>query len=135
MNHSTLIQQLRSQFAGSEWPLIDNLQAAPQGWQLSLSIPADRRWLEGHFPQQPLVAGVVQTHWAACLAQALFPVGDAFMRVDNLKFQQVILPEQPVELVLEHLPAAEQQAVKFCYSHNDLIFSEGKLVFNARTAQ
>lgn len=86
-------------------------------------------WLEGHFPQQPVVAGVVQTHWAGELAQYLFPLGDNFIRIDNLKFQQVILPGQSLQLSLDYSVAADSSAVKFRYQQGDSIFSEGKLVF------
>lgn len=101
---------------------------------LDLYIDDDMHWLEGHFPEQPVVAGVVQTHWAAEFAKKLFNTGDEFVRIDTLKFQQVILPEQRLQLTLERSEADENYAIKFRFSRDEIIFSEGKLVFRKQAA-
>ncbi len=121
------LTQLQAAFAGREWPDFSQLQAADDGYHLHLRVQADNRWLEGHFPGQPVLAGVVQTHWAAELSRALFPLGEGFQRIDNLKFQSVILPNQSLVLRLIHQP--ESRAVKFSYASASETFSEGKLVF------
>jgi 3-hydroxymyristoyl/3-hydroxydecanoyl-(acyl carrier protein) dehydratase len=122
----TLIQ-LKAAFAGRDWPDILELDTEPHHCRLQLFINPSLSWLEGHFPEQPVVAGVVQTHWAAEFGKALFPLGESFQGIDNLKFQLVILPGQQLQLVLEYLPASS--SLKFSYRSSSETFSEGKLVF------
>jgi hypothetical protein len=76
-----------------------------------------------------VVAGVVQTHWASEIAKWVFASGDEFIRIDNLKFQQVVLPEQQLQLTLDY-STNTTTAIKFRYSQGETLFSEGKLVFN-----
>jgi len=134
MTDTTLLASLRNRFASSQWPRIDNMNTRNNQFTIDLYINKDMHWLEGHFPEQPVVAGVVQTHWAAEFAKQLFNTGDEFVRIDNLKFQQVILPNQNLQLTLERSEATERDEIKnstirFRYSRNEIIFSEGKLAF------
>jgi 3-hydroxymyristoyl/3-hydroxydecanoyl-(acyl carrier protein) dehydratase len=121
------IDDLRQAFTSTEWPYFLGLDAVPNGYALTLDIHAGIRWFDGHFPQQPVLAGIVQTHWAAELGKFLFPLGEKFVRIDNLKFQTVVLPGQQLRLLLEHIP--NSGALKFRYVQDELNFSEGKCVF------
>jgi 3-hydroxymyristoyl/3-hydroxydecanoyl-(acyl carrier protein) dehydratase len=121
------INDLKLQFASTEWPTFLELQKTEHGCAILLFIRGDIDWFQGHFPAQPVLAGVVQTHWAAEIGKFLFPLGDEFLGMDNIKFQTVILPNQQITLNLEYQP--EHNALKFRYSHNELRYSEGKLAF------
>lgn len=129
MSNTDLLAQLRNQFSSAHWPRFDRVTGSANQCVIDMTISADMHWLDGHFPQQPVVAGVVQTHWVGELAQYLFNSGDEFIRIDNLKFQQVILPGQQLQLTLEH-STNTTTAIKFRYSQGETTFSEGKLVFN-----
>lgn len=122
-----IIDDLRHAFSGTEWPHFLGLDVVQNGYALALDIHASIHWFDGHFPQQPVLAGIVQTHWAVELGKFLFPLGDKFVRIDNLKFQTVVLPGQQLTLLLEHLP--NSGAFKFRYVQDELNFSEGKCVF------
>ena len=141
MTNTDLLAQLRNQFSSAHWPRFDRVTSSENQCVIDMTIGADMHWLNGHFPQQPVVAGVVQTHWVGELAQYLFNSGDEFIRIDNLKFQQVILPGQKLQLTLDYGVGAksnaaaagnttsDSRAIKFRYSQGETIFSEGKLVF------
>lgn len=124
------IQQI---FNSDEWPRILTIRSTDSGYIMDLFINQNIHWLQGHFPEQPLVAGVVQTHWATKLAQQIFTITEDIQQIDNLKFQNVILPEQTIQLSVEF--NAAKNAVKFCYSkktdqdQTETVFSEGKLNF------
>lgn len=126
------LTELQTLFPSPEWPVFLSLESGDNRYSFGLLINSDIRWFEGHFPEQPVLAGVVQTHWAAQLACALFPL-DEFQGVDNLKFQTVILPGQTVHLTLDYL--AEKSAIKFTYQSvadpaaEPSLCSEGKLLF------
>lgn len=121
------LTMLQQKFVPGAWPQFLSFEMDGQDCVLILKMNPEIEWFTGHFPGQPVLAGVVQTHWAAELSKAIFPLGDAFQRIDNLKFQTVIFPEQTVSLHLHYLP--DSQAVKFSYQHGVTLCSEGKLVF------
>lgn len=120
--------KLQQVFTPDAWPQFLSLDMGDHDCVLLLKMNPEIRWFTGHFPGQPVLAGVVQTHWAAELSKAIFPLGETFQRIDNLKFQTVILPKQIVSLHLRHSP--DSRSVKFTYQCADTLCSEGKLTFN-----
>jgi 3-hydroxymyristoyl/3-hydroxydecanoyl-(acyl carrier protein) dehydratase len=122
------IHTLQHSFNDNRWPEFIAIESIESGYQLTLGIHNNIHWLSGHFPQQAILAGVVQTHWAATLSQFIFKITGGIQQIDNLKFQEVILPEQTVRLSLEF--NAEKNSVKFSYGNSDnKHFSEGKMLF------
>ncbi len=125
---NSLIQSLQKTFNSNHWPQLVATDAIEFGYQLTLHIDQHVHWLNGHFPQQAILAGVVQTHWAATLSQLIFKIEGNIQQIDNLKFQDVILPEQTIRLSLEF--NTEKNSVKFSYTNADnQHFSEGKILF------
>jgi 3-hydroxymyristoyl/3-hydroxydecanoyl-(acyl carrier protein) dehydratase len=120
-------KELSQRFPKAQWPLFESLNKNDNHVSLQINVHPDIHWFEGHFPDQPVLAGVVQTHWAGELGKYFFETGDEFCRIDNLKFQSVILPDMQLELILEYL--VEKNSVKFQYRDQERIFSEGKIVF------
>ena len=129
MTDTDLLTQLRTQFSSAHWPHFDGLGSSEHRFVIDISIADDMHWLAGHFPHQPVVAGVVQTHWAGEVAKYLFHLDGEFVRIDNLKFQQVMLPGQRLQLTLDCLVTGTV-AIKFCYRHGETIFSEGRFIFS-----
>lgn len=127
----TLMQQpLTELMTGDLWPQLVHVQQAEERAELLLQVGEDLHWLKGHFPSQPVLAGVVQTDWACNIALRLFHLDQAPQRIDNLKFQNVVLP--PQTLKLELVRTASTNSIHFRYSDPDVpghSFSEGKLVF------
>lgn len=121
------IEELSQCFPKAQWPLFEDLNNNENQVELLLNIHPEIHWFEGHFPNQPVLAGVVQTHWAGELAKHFFATGENFCRIDNLKFQSVILPNMYLTLTLEYLP--EKNSVKFQYRNDERSYSEGKIVF------
>lgn len=72
--------------------------------QITLEIPEQLRYLQGHFDQLPLVPGVVMVQWAIQYAREVFGELGAFSGIDRLKFQKVLLPGQRLTLSLEQQP-------------------------------
>lgn len=129
MTNTSTATKLQSLCSSAQWPQVRSVVTSENSQQILLFIQPDNHWLEGHFPQQALVAGVVQTHWAGNFAETLFDLQN-FQQIDNLKFQEVMLPDQEVELCLEFNSA--NHSVKFRYQRpgqTDQVFSEGKIQF------
>jgi len=142
-----VLADLQQVFSTSEWPEFLALNTKENCLTLHIRVSPDTYWLTGHFPEQPVLAGVVQTHWAAELGQYAFALAEGFQGIDNLKFHSVILPGQELNLTLQYFP--ETRSIRFSYqsvampsldtfpsgvlssdvSDTHVLYSEGKLVF------
>lgn len=76
-------------------------------------LPEDLVCFQGHFPGFPLLAGVVQIHWAASLFLDEFALPLCFERMENIKFKRLVVPEMTVVLRLDYDPPRRRLA--FCY--------------------
>jgi 3-hydroxymyristoyl/3-hydroxydecanoyl-(acyl carrier protein) dehydratase len=128
----SLTAQLNARFDNRDWPQFLQVSTTPAGARrraaIVLAIGEELSWLRGHFPQQPVVPGIVQVDWAARLAGHLFDLdNDTFCGVDNLKFLMIVKP--PLELHLELTLKAGSRSVDFCYAGDDQIYSKGKIRF------
>jgi len=99
----------------------------------SLKVPKELDYFKGHFPAMPLLPGVVQVHWAMHYASQQFLIQGEFLRLDNLKFHAVIMPETQLQLQLQlH---ADKSCLDFTYSGTQKKYSAGRVVFNNGLAQ
>lgn len=66
-----------------------------------LRIPEKLDFLEGHFPGQPVVAGVVQVHFAMAALAEILGTPPRLRALAALKFRELLLPGQEVRLRVE----------------------------------
>ena len=111
----------------TEQPEIRKIQELEDGVILTLGIPADLSYFPGHFPQHPVLPGVVQLRWADELAQRYQLVDRSHASVEKLKFQRIISSNYEVILELKRIDA---QTVQFQYHSEHGQHSSGKLRFN-----
>ena len=67
---------------------------------LSLAVPPDLAFFNGHFPTAPVLPGVVQVDWALQLAHSLMTLPASFAGMEVLKFQQLVRPGERLDLTL-----------------------------------
>lgn len=91
-----------------------------------IEIGTDLSWIDGHFPQTPILAGVVQLHWASLLAQGVFGLNSFPRDIVRLKFQHPVLPPALLELILERI---DDQKVQFRFLGPGRVHSQGRLLF------
>ncbi len=131
-NHKNAIEQtISSILSGDTWPRLLNYKAEGDEVRVSLAISNDISWFAGHFPEQAVLPGVVQVHWATVLSRSIFAsvLSECeFKAVNNLKFKTVILPDQTIDLILQYKPT--KSMVSFTYRSEDDVFSTGTLVFS-----
>ena len=96
-------------------------------FDLSPELP----WFEGHFPGNPVLAGIVQLHWAVRCAMCLLGFKSPPLEVARLKYKNIIVPPASVELTL--LLVKEHQ-VQFEFCSPGKIHSLGRLVFAVEVA-
>jgi 3-hydroxymyristoyl/3-hydroxydecanoyl-(acyl carrier protein) dehydratase len=95
--------------------------------RLLISITSDLDCFRGHFPDNPILAGVTQLHWAACASCFLYGFDEPPMEVKHLKFKNVVSPPMILELSLSKIFESE---IQFGFASPGQVHSEGRLVFD-----
>jgi len=93
--------------------LVTLLEQHPEQVRLQFSLSADMPCFAGHFDEFPVLAGVVQIHWAVHWARQYLNVHGQFRALQSVKFQQLIRPPAQLQLQLTWLP--ERHALRFRY--------------------
>lgn len=114
--------------AGNEWPQLLSIRATGTSAELNIWVQKDLVWFQGHFPEHPVLAGVVQTHWACEIARHLFGFSANFKAIENLKFQRIIKPQTQLLLSLEY--STDKQRLVFRYGSRHGDYSKGRVLFS-----
>ncbi len=106
------------------------VRAAVEGTvaRVVLIVPGELDYLDGHFPDVPIVPGVVQVKWAIESARHFLGVSGTVVGLEALKFQKVMRPGDEVTMTLEN--AADSQKLKFSFQSDHSRYSSGRIVFS-----
>jgi 3-hydroxymyristoyl/3-hydroxydecanoyl-(acyl carrier protein) dehydratase len=113
----------------SELPHIVSHEGDNNIYQWRLFVSADLAFFDGHFPQQAVLPGVTQLDWAVKLGCEAFGYSAQVATLEVLKFQQLILPDTYVDLVIEHQP--QKAKLIFSYRDQDKRFASGRIVLKS----
>jgi len=104
--------------------LAQNRESLPRQALFTLSIPEHLIYFEGHFPDFPILSGVVQLNWAIHYAKMIWPQQSfASIHVEHLKFTRAIFPKDTVTLTLTR----QINTLLFEYKRADMICAVGKI--------
>jgi len=81
---------------------------------LTLQVEAGLFWFQGHFPALPILPGVAQLDWVMHYGVSLLAPGKQFVAIENIKFQQPVLPDSLIQLHIDW--DAEKSRLSFRYS-------------------
>jgi len=90
-------EDLSQQFNGDQWPVFNQVELIDGQVNLVLGIPENLSFFAGHFPEQAVLPGVVQIHWAGELGKLLFNI-EGFAALKNVKFNSMVLPNSQIIL-------------------------------------
>jgi 3-hydroxymyristoyl/3-hydroxydecanoyl-(acyl carrier protein) dehydratase len=110
-------------------PEIRASERSAHGVRLQLKIPTEVAYFEGHFPDCPLLPGVVQVGWAIELGRQQLAVQGTFRSLSVVKFMRVIRPDEAVSLTLEY--ASDKRQLDFVYELDGRTCSSGTALFDA----
>ena len=123
----TSLEQLASHFTIGESPTLLDLEVAQSNASINIHVPAELSWFEGHFPDQPVLPGIVQIDWAGKIGKAIFADLGMFTQLSNIKFNNMILPNTLLSLELVYV--SEKGILKFHFFNESGTFSTGSFVF------
>jgi 3-hydroxymyristoyl/3-hydroxydecanoyl-(acyl carrier protein) dehydratase len=101
----------------------------PDQRRLELEVAADSPWVEGHFPDRPVLPGVVLLRWAIEAAGWLWPELATVRSISNLKFQHPILPPARLTLTLDVAQGGESRRLKFRYQQGERTCAQGGVTY------
>ncbi len=107
-------------------PVLSRINDFPKH-RLLLDISPELVWFQGHFPGNPVLAGVVQLHWAVAVSLALFGFNEVPVEIKRLKFKSIVIPPRTLELSLEK---TSENEVQFEFNSLGQIHSLGRLIFD-----
>nr|WP_298141978.1 acyl-CoA synthetase family protein [uncultured Pseudomonas sp.] len=108
---------------------VEQLSAREQDgeWQVELEVPLDLAHFTGHFPQTPVLPGVVQIDWAQHLAQTLIAdLPPRFCGMEVLKFQQLVRPGDLLQLTLRF--DTTRGKLYFAFRNGEAACSSGRIL-------
>ena len=108
-------------------PQIVSTTVTPPRADYELIVPDELYFLQGHFPDRPVLPGVVQIHWAVELAKSSLGLDAAFKGIEALKFHRIIEPQTPLRLTLELATATGK--LLFSYQSDVGVCSQGRILF------
>lgn len=92
---------------------------------LELELPLDLACFAEHFPDAPVLPGVVQVAWAVDFAASRLGTPKNCRAIDGMKFQRLLRPGDRVRLTLRH--DVERGRLHFAYQSGDAPVSSAHL--------
>ncbi|KAA2285947.1 AMP-binding protein [Arenimonas fontis] len=113
-----LLELFRPRMPEPHW-----LRRTPTEAELELQADAGLAGFQGHFPQQPILPGVVMLDWALRLGREAFGLEGSPQGMEAIKFQQLVRPGQRLRLQLSRLP----DALAFRFESERGVHASGRL--------
>lgn len=89
-------------------------------------VPLDLSFFAGHFVEFPLVPGVVELQWCVDKIKEFLARDISIERVDNLKFQKFLRPNDEFELTLKY--QYEKARINFQFRTDNEICAGGMII-------
>ena len=106
-------------------PKVLERQSTPAGALYTLEVLPDLVWFDGHFPDQPILPGVVQIHWVMHFAETIGFSAQNFGGLQRVKFKSIIQPHTTLQLDVSR----RNQVLRFSYTSESGLYSQGSIEF------
>ena len=103
-------------------PFVLNERRTADGWEADMVFDPDASYFQGHFPEFPILAGVVQLGTAHHFAEQLLKRSLPLKTVKKMKFTGVVRPGEIVHLTLV---VKADGSVAYTYNKGDVICASG----------
>jgi 3-hydroxymyristoyl/3-hydroxydecanoyl-(acyl carrier protein) dehydratase len=95
--------------------------------ELQLHVSADLDCFKGHFPEFPILPGVVQLKWVVDCAKEFLALNRPIKTVERLKFTCPIQPQTSIKLRIQF--DASRQCADFRFYDDAQSFAQGRLCY------
>lgn len=92
---------------------------------LALEVLLAHEAFAGHFPQKPILPGVVQIDWVMQMAVEFFDLQGAYAGDIQIKFKDTILPSKPLLLSIQF--DRPNSKLIFSYTSGEDLMSKGRI--------
>ena len=113
-------------------PEVRAVRTIPDGVELDLFVPPNLAYFEGHFPEHPIVAGVVHLDWVVVLAARYLQVRLQTAPKFAVKYRRLTQPEDTLLLTMRLQSNATR--LVFEYKNRAEISSSGSIALDATTS-
>ena len=110
-------------------PVMQNVVSLKEHFSADLTFLPDAEYFKGHFPNFPILPGVIQMHFVFYFMEQYFHDNPSRYIVSRLKFMNLIFPNQKVAFVLDKISPDEYT---FSYKVDEKICSCGKISIEVR---
>src|SRR5271168_740751 len=111
-------------------PPIQKVDASPDQVTFTIGVPADLEAFRGHFPDHPVLPGVVQIDWVMRLAALHLNIDGLAARDFQVKFRNIIRPG--VLLTLSLQIDRSKNRLSFIYQSGEQVMSSGQIKLGAK---
>ena len=113
--------------AGSEikYPQIVDVARSEDWVELNLLVPDALLYFQGHFPDFPILPGIVQLDWVIQYGRQHFALGAHAPTTIKIKFRKPIRPNHRIMLILKH----SRGRLEFDYADAEGLCSSGQIGF------
>ena len=108
-------------------PYVLGIEKAGDSVELQLNVPEQLSCFPDHFPNYPLLPGVVQIAWAEHFGKLFFVIDKPFLTLEVIKFVNVIQPGNALKLTLNWKASAGK--LYFNFSSELGTHSSGRMVY------
>lgn len=119
--------QMQRWFLQRTSPMLERLtQCENETLEFELKVAKDLIFFQGHFPNTPILPGIVQTQWAHELGALFLETQGAFLGIEALKFKRIIAPDTSIKLTLQ---LQSNKKILFEYISDKQSHSSGRLCY------
>jgi len=122
-----LSKELLTLFRQTPLPTVIREQLSVNECTLELYVDADSPYFEGHFTDNPVLAGVVQLLWAQQFGRKYLPIPGNFSGMKAVKFRELVFPGRSLQLSLAYHPQTGR--LDFHFDSGGGRHSQGALLF------
>lgn len=108
------------------------LEQGPDSALFNIEVNASSPFFNGHFAGSPVLPGVAQIDWALLLAREHFHLPAHFLRLEVIKFQQIIVPGDQIQLSLKIVEKAGESLVTFKFFSPPGTHASGRIVLGTK---
>lgn len=109
-------------------PHIKVLEKTASDCLLELTVPSSLLYFKGHFDELPILPGITQVDWVIAFAKTYLGISNTFCDMRQLKFQQVIQPEDIIKLSFSFSDKTNTLTFKY-FSDENGVHSSGRITY------